>query len=213
MGAFVSKIRLSDVDSVSLEDRRGYLTLVITSVREVKLLLRKTEGIKEWQQSVEQYCMREKQQRKMQSTNDFWNRKQFSDSHEFQDWLLARDKIGHKYGYVNQSPRSSLAGDKDCKAGSPSYFLPSSYSSFSNEDDSGFDSLVTVTSDSSSNSSRIPLPSSPPSKSPDMFHPRLLPPSNELQLRQLQSRFSIPERKQFQPEKKPFHLSQLQMHR
>ena len=115
MGAFVSKvgrhswlvvtslfllhflqIRLSDVDSVSLEDRRGYLTLVITSVREVKLLLRKTEGIKEWQQSVEQYCMREKQQRKMQSTNDFWNRKQFSDSHGFQDWLLARDKIGKK---------------------------------------------------------------------------------------------------------------------
>ena len=112
MGAFVSKvgrhrwlvtslfllhflqIRLSDVDSVSLEDRRGYLTLVITSVREVKLLLRKTEGIKEWQKSVEQYCMREKQQRKMQSTNDFWNRKQFSDSHGFQDWLLARDKIG-----------------------------------------------------------------------------------------------------------------------
>jgi len=222
MGTFVSKIRLSDVDSVSLEDRRGYLTLVITSLREVKLLLRKTEGIKEWQQSVEQYCMREKQQRKMQSTNDFWNRKQFSDSHGFQDWLSARDKIGHKYGYVNPSPRSSLAGetplmfdrrDKDCKAGSPSYFLPSSYSAISNEDDSGFESLVTVTSDSSSNSSRIPLPNSPPSKSPDMFHPKLFPPSTELQLQQLQPRFALPERKQFQPERKQFHLSQLQMHR
>jgi len=97
MGTFVSKIRLSDVDSVTLEDRRGYLTLVITSLREVKLLLRKTEGIKEWQQSVEQYCQREKQQRRMQSTNDFWNRKQFSDSHGFQDWLSARDKIGKHY--------------------------------------------------------------------------------------------------------------------
>ena len=88
------QIRLSDVDSVSLDDRRGYLTLVITSLREVKLLLRKTEGIREWKQSLEEYCMREKQQRKLQSTNDFWNRKQFSDSHGFQDWLSARDKIG-----------------------------------------------------------------------------------------------------------------------
>ena len=68
--------------------------MVITSLREVKLLLRKTEGIREWKQSVEEYCLREKQQRKLQSTNDFWNRKQFSDSHGFQDWLSARDKIG-----------------------------------------------------------------------------------------------------------------------
>jgi len=223
MGTFVSKIRLSDVDSVTLEDRRGYLTLVITSLRDVKLLLRKTEGIKDWQQSVEQYCQREKQQKKMQSTNEFWNRKQFSDSHGFQDWLSARDKIGHKYGYVNPSPRSSLAGeapllfdrrDKDCKAVSPSsYFLPSSYSAISNEDDSGFESLVTITSDSSSNSSRIPLPVSPPSKSPDIFQPKLFPPSTELQLQQLQPRFAVPERKQYQPERKQFHLSQLHMHR
>jgi len=224
MGTFVSKIRLSDVDSVTLEDRRGYLTLVITSLREVKLLLRKTEGIKEWQQSVEQYCQREKQQRRMQSTNDFWNRKQFSDSHGFQDWLSARDKIGHKYGYVNPSPRSSLAGEtpllfdrreKDCKAIPPSsYFLPSSYSAISNEDDSGFESLVTITSDSSSNSSRIPLPiSSPPSKSPDMFHPKSFSPTTEIQLQQLQPRFAQPERKQYQADRKQFHLSQLHMHR
>merc|ERR1719430_379869 len=116
---------------------------------------------------------------------------------------------------------SSLAGetplmfdrhDKDCKAGSPSYFHPSSYSAISNDDDSGFESLVTVTSDSSSNSSRIPMPSSPPSKSPDMFCPKLFPPSTELQLQQLQPRFALPERKQIQHEMKPFHLSQLQMH-
>jgi len=135
---------------------------------------------------------------------------------------LVRDKIGHKYGYVNPSPRSSLAGetptlfynqDKDCKTGSPSYFLPSLYSPISNEDDSGFESLATVTSDSSSNSSRIPLPSSPPSKSPDMFRQQVFPPSTELQLQQLQPKFVLPERKQFQPERKPFHLSQVQMHR
>ena len=77
-----------------MEDRRGYLTLVMTTARDGKLILRKTEGIKEWFKSVEQHCKKEKEQRRMQSTNDFWNRKQFSDMYGFNDWLLARDKIG-----------------------------------------------------------------------------------------------------------------------
>ena len=39
-------MRLSDINSSSLEDRRGYLTIAVTSKREGKLLLRRTEGIK-----------------------------------------------------------------------------------------------------------------------------------------------------------------------
>ena len=39
-------MRLSDISSSSLEDRRGYLTIAVTSKREGKLLLRRTEGIK-----------------------------------------------------------------------------------------------------------------------------------------------------------------------
>ena len=39
-------MRLSDIISNSLEDRRGYLTIAIVSKREGKLLLRRTEGIK-----------------------------------------------------------------------------------------------------------------------------------------------------------------------
>ena len=41
-------MRLGEVVSSSLEDRRGYLTLAIISKRDNKLLLRRTEGIKEW---------------------------------------------------------------------------------------------------------------------------------------------------------------------
>ena len=40
---------MSSVSGCSLEDRRGYLTLVVTAQREGKLLLRRTEGIREWQ--------------------------------------------------------------------------------------------------------------------------------------------------------------------
>ena len=39
-------MRLSDISSSSLEDRRGYLTIAVISKREGKLLLRRTEGIK-----------------------------------------------------------------------------------------------------------------------------------------------------------------------
>ena len=42
------QVRLADIESVAVEERRGYLTLVITAPRDLKLLLRRTEGIREW---------------------------------------------------------------------------------------------------------------------------------------------------------------------
>ena len=91
------QVRLADIESVAVEERRGYLTLVITAQRDLKLLLRRTEGIREWAASLEVHWRRERANRnqiQMKSTDDFWNRKQFSDSHGFQDWLLARENIG-----------------------------------------------------------------------------------------------------------------------
>jgi len=144
MGTFVNKIRLSEIENLNIEERKGYLTLVLVTARDSKLLLRKTEGIRDWQRSIEQQLARERQRhREMQSTNDFWNRKQFSDcqnSSQASQWLLVRDNIGHKYGYLSRM--------------SPNNF-------HSETEDSGFESLVTVTSDSSSNSSRMVSPHPP----------------------------------------------------
>ena len=133
--------------------------MVLTTSRDSRLLLRKTEGIREWQRSIETLLAKEKQKhREMQSTSDFWNRKQFSDCHNAaSQWLLVRDNIGkscrlkygsrllfvvtgHKYGYLSRM--------------SPNNF-------HSETEDSGFESLVTVTSDSSSNSSRMVSPHPP----------------------------------------------------
>lgn len=144
MGTFVNKIRLSEIESLKMEERKGYLTLVLVTSRDSRLLLRKTEGIKDWQRSIDQQLVKERQRhREMQSTNEFWNRKQFSDcqTSAASQWLLVRDNIGHKYGYLSRM--------------SPSNF-------HSETEDSGFESLVTVTSDSSSNSSRMVSP--PPSQ-------------------------------------------------
>ena len=98
--SFSIQIRLSEIDQLSIEERKGYLTLVLVTSRDSRLLLRKTEGIRDWQRSIEQQLAKEKQRhREMQSTNDFWSRKQFSDCHnsassQASQWLLVRDNIG-----------------------------------------------------------------------------------------------------------------------
>ncbi len=74
---------MSEIENLSIEERRGYLTLVLVTARDSRLLLRKTEGIRDWQKSIETQLSKERQRHResMQSTNDFWNRKQFSDCH------------------------------------------------------------------------------------------------------------------------------------
>ena len=39
---------MSEIDDVELLDKRGYLTICVTLVKEGKVYLRKTEGIREW---------------------------------------------------------------------------------------------------------------------------------------------------------------------
>ena len=94
---FICQIRLSEIESLKLEERKGYLTLVLVTSRDSRLLLRKTEGIKDWQRSIDQQLVKERQkQREMQSTSEFWSRRQFSDcqTSAASQWLLVRDNIG-----------------------------------------------------------------------------------------------------------------------
>ena len=96
---FTIQIRLNEIENLSIEERRGYLTLVLVTARDSRLLLRKTEGIRDWQKSIETQLSKERQRHResMQSTNDFWNRKQFSDCHNnaaASQWLLVRENIG-----------------------------------------------------------------------------------------------------------------------
>ena len=91
---------MSEIENLSIEERKGYLTLVLATQRDSRLLLRKTEGIRDWQRSLEAQLGKERQRhREMMSTNDFWNRKQFSDCHNnaASQWLLVRDNIGQYF--------------------------------------------------------------------------------------------------------------------
>ena len=87
---------MSGIASSTLEDKRGYLTLVLTTSfpQEGKLLLRKTEGLKDWHDSVVRCCQRERQNKSNLPTEQFWNRKQLSESCGFENWISARDIAG-----------------------------------------------------------------------------------------------------------------------
>ena len=89
------QLRLNEVTFSSLEDRRGYLTLALISKKEGKLLLRRTEGIKEWWRVLEEKIQESKAERekKQPNTEYFWSRKQRSDCQEIYTWLT-----NHKQG-------------------------------------------------------------------------------------------------------------------
>ena len=50
MGEYIFKVKLSDIRTVSLLDKRGFLTicLVMNSLREGRIYLRRSEGIRDW---------------------------------------------------------------------------------------------------------------------------------------------------------------------
>ena len=41
-------MKLVDIDGVSLLDKRGYLTICISQLRDGRLYLRKHEGVRDW---------------------------------------------------------------------------------------------------------------------------------------------------------------------
>ena len=41
-------MKLSDIESLELVDRRGYLTITISQLREGKIFLRTTQGLQDW---------------------------------------------------------------------------------------------------------------------------------------------------------------------
>ena len=71
------------------------MTLAITSKKEGKLLLRKTEGIKDWQKILDTKIQMSKDRTGKKVNDEFWLKKQKSDSHDIQGWIMARNRIGN----------------------------------------------------------------------------------------------------------------------
>ena len=50
MGEYIFRVKLSDIGTVSLLDKRGFLTiaLMMNSMREGRIYLRRSEEVREW---------------------------------------------------------------------------------------------------------------------------------------------------------------------
>merc|ERR1719373_917376 len=93
MGGFIFKIKLSEVEGIELLDKRGYLTICITLLREGKVYLRRADGIRDWFEAIREN-MKESRAR-------------------MDNWMVQR-KLG-KLGLSDSTPEVNKAGAKDCK--------------------------------------------------------------------------------------------------
>lgn len=64
MGEFLFKVRLTNIEAVSLLDKRGYLTIVISQRSEGRVYLRLQEGIRDWFYHIQSTVYESKKRRK-----------------------------------------------------------------------------------------------------------------------------------------------------
>ena len=65
---------MQHIHSVSLVDRRGYLTVVMGIEKEDNLIVRRPENLRDWYNKV-QRMVQDCKTRDMQSTEEFWTKK------------------------------------------------------------------------------------------------------------------------------------------
>jgi len=95
------QIKLCDLTSVKLLDKKGYLTVELEldcKKDRGTILLRETEGIQGWFQDIYS-CWQKCGGQDMQTAKQFWS-KQAVAGPDVDQWLMARQKIGEKYNYT-----------------------------------------------------------------------------------------------------------------
>ena len=114
------QLKLAEIDTVELLDKRGYLTVCVSLLKEGKIYLRRPEGIREWfnalqvnitEQIYNKICNSSNVLGKNRKVNfhsfnfqnniyeckrkrQFWVKRQITDSANIEQWLLARQKVG-----------------------------------------------------------------------------------------------------------------------
>jgi len=85
MGSFILKLSLSEVDSVSLLTKKGYLTISLNHVKDGRVFLRRHEGIKEWYNMIKANVFESKKRRHKFDLDH--------NNSSVEAWLLARQNI------------------------------------------------------------------------------------------------------------------------
>jgi len=75
LGCLVFKMALSSITKIDLTSSTGYLTVSVCSSRHGKILLRSTQGIRDWVLAIKTACETYKE-KSMEGTEEFWSSKQ-----------------------------------------------------------------------------------------------------------------------------------------
>ena len=108
---------MRDIQSASLVERRGYLTVVIKIEKEDNLVVRKSENVREWYNTL-QSMVKESKAKLMKSTEQFWAKKTVMDSDKMEAWLVARARIGALYQYTTERQGRPSSAASKCRSNS-----------------------------------------------------------------------------------------------
>lgn len=97
MGGFLFKIKLAEIESVDLLDKKGYLTICMNFAKEPKMFLRKTEGIRDWYNLISS-CVKESKSRKLARTNGHISLepKQATDSSGIESYVFNKRRLNFR---------------------------------------------------------------------------------------------------------------------
>ena len=87
----ILQIRLIDVDSVALVERKGSLTVVLQVEGQAGLLMRKAEDIRDWFELLQRILQERRDQTKVGDVGNLGT------------WLEARERIGRRYQYKTEA--------------------------------------------------------------------------------------------------------------
>lgn len=110
---YLLQIKLSDVDSIELLDKRGYLTICLNLLREGKVYLRKTEGIRDWYNCIRENMQESKEWKQNRSSAIFTDNRQKTDYAGMENYV-AEKQFG-KTGFSDSSPEINKTGHEHDK--------------------------------------------------------------------------------------------------
>jgi len=112
MGEFLFKLKLTNIDGVSLLDKRGYLTICINQKSDGRMYLRLQEGIRDWFYHLQSSVYESKRRRK------FWVKGPTLTG-------LSNNRLARLYGSDNNITEEDVgAGDDDADRGDNNNNLP-----------------------------------------------------------------------------------------
>jgi len=112
MGEFLFKLKLTNIDGVSLLDKRGYLTICINQKNDGRMYLRLQEGIRDWFYHLQSSVYESKRRRK------FWVKGPTMTG-------LGNNRLARLYGSDNNITEEDIgAGDDDVDRGDSNNNVP-----------------------------------------------------------------------------------------